>query len=32
MLYISRWKATAILLTALFVCLFAAPEPLFRTR
>ena len=26
MLYISRWKATAILLTALFVCLFAVPN------
>jgi len=26
MLYISRWKATAILLTALIVCLFAIPN------
>jgi preprotein translocase subunit SecD len=26
MLYISKWKATAILLTAFFVCLFAVPN------
>ena len=26
MLYISKWKATAILLTALIVCLFAVPN------
>ena len=26
MLYFSRWKATAVLLTALIVCLFAVPN------
>jgi len=26
MLYISKWKATAILLTALICCLFAVPN------
>ena len=26
MLYISKWKATAILLTAFVVCLFAVPN------
>src|SRR5512147_494402 len=26
MLYFTRWKATAIVLTALFVCLFAVPN------
>ena len=26
MLYFTRWKATAIVLTALIVCLFAVPN------